>query len=704
MAARRFAEAFELAGQLLSQGVEDFSVHAIRGDAAAHLGRAETALAAYREALRIRPSDAAVLYNAGTLAIQLREYQTAEQYLAQAYRRQPQDRDILESLGVAKAQLGHHAEAESLFRKLMSQFPEYAGGYLNLAIVQGLGRCFDDALQNLARAVELEGETPQILLNRAMILLRHGHADEAIGIYRRLTESHPGERLFLEGLEAVHAAVGDWAEAARMAARVRELASGDKAALCRQAYATARAGDLEAALALLEQQAAADDPDILDAYAKCYTEYGLVEEAVDCYRKILEQRPADREAVMASTLLRLYLPGEDEHVLLAGLRRAMNPAAGEIQRRLPRARERKPLRVGFVSADLRQHSVASFIEPVFRHIDPARIEVHVYDNGRYADSVTTRLQALVPHWRYIETLPDARVAQMIADDEIDVLVDLSGLTAGNRLGVFALKPAPVQVTWLGYPGTTGLEHMDYRLTDALSDPPGQTETFYSERLWRLPEIFSVFQPPDESPVPVRSPCLRNGYVTFGSFNNYNKLNQQVLALWARLLRQVPGSRLLLKSFALTHAPIRDRLIAFFEARDVPHERIRILPPTARTAEHLACYGEIDIALDTFPYCGTTTTCEALWMGVPVISLVGNTHRARVGLTQLQALGLAEFAVDSEVAYLQKAAGLAGDVEKLDALRNGMRERMQDSALLDAPRFVRHLEQAFEAMSHSPVIG
>jgi predicted O-linked N-acetylglucosamine transferase (SPINDLY family) len=698
LAAGRPQEALALSDQCLARGLADLDLYRLRGEAAAGAGRPAVALAAFQKVVEKRPSDGAALYNAGTLALRLEDFGLARDYLLRARRIQPRDRDILESLGVACSQLGHHREAEQCFQRLLALHPRYPGGYINLAVVQALTRQFDEALDNLAKARSLGGDPLQIRLNQATIELRWGYPEQAITIYRELLRARPSDPALLQHLEAAHAAAGDWAEAAAVAGRLRDANPDDKGVLCRQAYATARAGDLDAALALLALHQDERDLDILDARAKCLTEFGQVDSALACYRKILQSDPGRREAATAGMMLRQYLPGQDEARLSAEIRRCMADLEAEV-----RSLEAAPhpaherLHIGFVSADLRQHSVASFIQPVFEHLDPARLKLHVYDNGRHADELTAALQRHVPHWRYIESLSDMQVAQQVMADEIDILVDLSGLTAGNRLGVFAARPAPVQVTWLGYPATTGLSRMDYRLCDALTDPEGQTEHHYSERLWRLPHIFSVFAPPPRAPAVVDTPALVNGYVTFGSFNNFNKLNEPLLTLWAAILARVADSRLILKSFAFRHAGTRERVYRLFDDKGVSRDRIQILPPTAGQAEHLAQYGKIDIALDTYPYCGTTTSCEALWMGVPLISLVGETHRARVGLTQLTAIGLPELAVSSGDAYVAKAVELAADVPRLQTLRGDMRERLAESPLMDAAGFARDLEQAFEAL-------
>jgi predicted O-linked N-acetylglucosamine transferase (SPINDLY family) len=294
-------------------------------------------------------------------------------------------------------------------------------------------------------------------------------------------------------------------------------------------------------------------------------------------------------------------------------------------------------------------------------------------------------------------MPDAEAADLIRADEIDVLVDLAGHSNGNRLMVFARKPAPVQVTYLGYPGTTGLSAIDYRITDAFADPPGMTEGHHSEKLIRLAGCAWCYGP-DSQNVPSESPATQSGVVTFGCFNNLAKVNDRTLGLWARILDAVPGSRLLLKSIGFLSMDARRRVReSLCSQSGIGEERLDIRGPEDSHESHLALYREMDIALDTFPYHGTTTTCEALWMGVPVVTLAGRTHVSRVGVSLLTNVGLPELIAESEDDYVRMAVELARDVERLVSYRSNLRDGMLGSQLLDAPSFAREIEGAFRQM-------
>jgi len=276
-------------------------------------------------------------------------------------------------------------------------------------------------------------------------------------------------------------------------------------------------------------------------------------------------------------------------------------------------------------------------------------------------------------------------------------VDLAGHTADNRLLVFARRPAPVQITWLGYPDTTGMPVIDYRLTDEIADPPGEADQYHSETLIRMPDGFLCYGPPEDAPDVSGLPARRTGRITFGSFNNLPKINAKVIALWSRLLQRVPNSVLLLKSKQFADEQVRQRYLGLFAGNGIAAERIRLLPRAVSTAGHLAVYHQVDIGLDPLPYNGTTTSCEALWMGVPVVTLRGSRHAGRVGASILTRIGLAELIAETEAQYEQIGTELAEDLERLEQLRTQLRDRMQGSPLCDSRRFARTMENSFRML-------
>jgi predicted O-linked N-acetylglucosamine transferase (SPINDLY family) len=369
---------------------------------------------------------------------------------------------------------------------------------------------------------------------------------------------------------------------------------------------------------------------------------------------------------------------------------------------LPHRNDRRPerrLRIGYVSPDFRQHPVGRFLLPLLAHHDKRQVEVFGYAQVSVPDDLTQRLRDCMDGWRNIAGLSDDQTADLIRQDQIDILVDLTMHMANNRLLVFARKPAPVQVTYLAYCSTTGLETIDYRLSDPYLDPPGEVgewgrdELFYSEQTIRLPESYWCYQPVISPPATGPLPALKQGHITFGCLNNFCKVSAPALAAWARILRAVPHSELLLHAPEGAHRQcVREKL----KGAGIEPERIRFAG-FKTTEAYFELYGQIDIALDTFPYAGGTTTCDALWMGVPVVSLAGHTAVGRGGVSILSNAGLPELVAHTKDEYVRIARGLAGDLSRLGHLRSTLRQRMEHSPLMDAPRFARGVEAAYRLM-------
>jgi protein O-GlcNAc transferase len=355
------------------------------------------------------------------------------------------------------------------------------------------------------------------------------------------------------------------------------------------------------------------------------------------------------------------------------------------------------LRIGYVSPDFKTHSVSYFIESLISSHDRRQFEVFCYAEVPNPDNKTDHLRKLADGWRSIVEMAMNDVVDCIRGDGIDILVDLTGHTANNRLQVFTKRPAPLQVTWLGYPNTTGLSAMDYRLIDAITDPEGPGDDLHSEQLVRMPNGFLCYTPDVEAPSVKVPPALSNGIVTFGSFNNLSKITSSTLSAWARILEATPNSRLLLKNFSLADAQTRQRYLALFAERGINTKRVEFLNYIPSKSGHLESYNRIDISLDTFPYNGTTTTCEALWMGVPVICLRGDRHAARVGASILTRVGQPDLIAETVDDYVAVAGALAKDQVRLTTLRRSLRPTMAASPLCDAQGFTLDVETAFKNM-------
>jgi len=416
------------------------------------------------------------------------------------------------------------------------------------------------------------------------------------------------------------------------------------------------------------------------------------------------QRDGTREAAAegSGALVRLnYDPAQGPvQIYRAHLDWAARHAAALAPSVTPHGNDPDPerrLRIGYVSADLRRHPVAFFVEPILRSHDPAAVDAVCYDVSDQDDDMKQHLRQLVPSWRSVANLSDGELAEAVRADAIDILVDLSGHTPGNRLLTFARKPAPVQVTAIGYVATTGLTTMDYRLTDAWCDPSDANDDCYSETLWRLPFGFNCYTAPQGLPAPGPAPHSTRGTITFGSFNNLDKISAEVLDVWGEILSRVAGSRLLLKTKTLSQTAVQRQILDRLMRHGIAPERVDLVEWSPTLRSHFEAYRGMDIALDPFPYNGTTTTCEALMMGIPVIALLGDRHAARVSASILARLDLEVLTASDKADYVARAVALAERPETIANLRAGLRARLVRSPLADAQRYTRGLEAAYREM-------
>ena len=539
---------------------------------------------------------------------------------------------------------------------------------------------------------------PEPSLAQALALMRSRDYAEAISLCEDLIARDAAAPAPWELLGAIALERGENEIARERFETALGLAGDSLHALCNAVEANRQAGYYARALEL-GSRALALDPDYAPAMhgqALTLQSCWRMDEALAVYRRLARQHP-DASQAFAGYLFLLILLGEEPLAVRAAHCRwaeiNAEPLRGRSARHANAPDAARRLRIGYVSADFREHAASSFIEPILAAHDRAGFETYCYSSTEKVDATTAQLRALAGCWRDLRWQNDEAVAGMIRADAIDILVDLSGHTNGNRLGVFARKPAPVQITYLGYPATTGMSAMDFRLTDALLDPPGAADGYYTERLLRLPHSLWCFRPPASMPEPGPLPALRAGQVTFGSLNSMLKLTPQMIALWSRLLLSVPRARLVLATIPAGEA--RERIAAEFARRGVPAQALSFRAPLARE-QFRALYQEIDIALDSYPCNGGATTCEALWAGVPVLSLAGTLFQSRAGLSLLSAIGLPELAARTEEDYLRIARELAGEQERLAQLRGQLRGRMRASPLLDEAGFARDLETLYRA--------
>ncbi|WP_207480900.1 O-linked N-acetylglucosamine transferase, SPINDLY family protein [Arenibaculum pallidiluteum] len=665
-------------------------------------GAADAAVPMLRQALRLDPGHGTAARALMDALEGLGDMAGAQQAGREALAFSPADPELWGALGGLPA-AADQSRALAYCRRAVLIDPDSAPARLRLSFVLDSGGQADAAAAAARGALVCDPALPAAFFQLVQLALRRGEPEQAARHFLRLARLAPGalsSRLCVVLGETLRRAGKPELATAVALTGIAALPEEPRLLVL---LGTVRAiGDHDGARAALEA-ALIRDP----ANALALNAIGLgrsltceAERAVTALRRAVRADPSDPQ-VHSNLLLTLQYsaaiaPDEKAALHMEWGRRHGAPEIPERPAR--RARDRGGrLRVGYLSPDFYAHPVVAFLEPVLAHHDRGRFQVFCYSTGARDDAVTERLRGRADVWREIRDLPDAEVAQRIAEDGIDVLVDLAGHTGGNRLPVFARRPAPVQVNWLGYPDTTGLRAMDYRLTDAVADPPGLADARHAETLWRMPGCFLCFGPPADAPAVAPLPSLERGFVTFGSFNNLAKLNENVAATWAEILHAVPESRLLLKAAALANAGTRARVLGWLAVRGIAADRVDLLTTIASAREHLGLYGAVDVALDPFPYNGTTTTCEAAWMGVPTVTLLGGTHVARVGASLNAALGLERLVAPDAAAYRGLAVSLACDLPALQALRAGLRPRMAASRLCDAAAFTRSLEEAYAAM-------
>ena len=546
--------------------------------------------------------------------------------------------------------------------------------------------------------------SPDEIMRRAFPLYQAGRSGEAEVLLEQILAIDAGYADALYLLGEIRAGRGELERAielerAAVRANPREpaLRRALGELLCRRGIALDEAGDTGAAAACFGEARSADpeNPRALNNLGRALRLLGRAEEALATFRELQRLLPDDAETSSNILFTLNLIPGYPPEEIFREHRRfdALH-GAGRFgrRRRAPRLPDpARRLRVGYVSPDLCAHAVSYFIEPVLRHHDPAGYDVHCYYCRPESDEVTARLKGLVPHWRDCAAWSDDALAGRIEADGIDILVDLAGHTAWNRLLVFARKPAPVQATWLGYLNTSGLGAMDYRISDAHADPAGAADRLHSERLVRLPgSQWCYARPAQAIDAGARAP---GGRLRFGSFNKASKLSPRVLALWAEVLGALPATDLLLVGVPSSEHP---RLRAFFEGRGIAAGRLELLGRVP-LEEFRALHRAVDIALDTYPYSGATTTCDSLWMGVPTLTRAGETSVSRSSASLLATLGMADWIARSDAQFVELARAHAADRAALGALRAALRRRFEDSALMDGAGFTRGLEQAYRAM-------
>lgn len=645
------------------------AAHYSMGNAHFKSGRREAALAAYNKAIELKPDFVDAEVGRALVLTDLGQLDEAVASYLHVLDFKPDYAEMHYCMGDALSKLGRAAEAAKCYRQAGELKPDYLEAHSSLgSALQDLGQ-LDEAAASYRRALELKPDYLEVHGNLGNVLRNLGQLEQAAASYRRVLEIQPKSAEAYSNLGVILNELGRFDEALASYRRALELNP--------------------------------DFPGLHNNIGNTLKDIGQFDSAEASYRQGLKIKPDDTELHSNLLFLQNYRDNLSAPLMLAQAVRYGDVVAARARpyaawSNIPEPGRR--LRVGLLSGDFRAHPVGYFLDSILEVLASTaseQLELYAYPSYFCNDDVTRRIKAHCHRWQSALGLSDETLARRIYDDGIDILIDLSGHTAHNRLPVFAWQPAPVQATWLGYLATTGVKAIDYLIADAWTLPKTE-EANFTEKIWRLPESYLCFTQPrhgiDVGPLP----ALSNGYVTFGSFNNLTKMNDAVVALWARVLTSVPDSRLFLKSRQLTEASVRQRVVDEYARRGVDGARL-ILEGQVPRSEYLKPFQRMDIALDPFPYTGITTSVESLWMGVPVLTLAGKSFLSRQGVGLMMNAGLREWIADDTDDYVARAVSQSGDQIRLAALRKELRQKVLGSPIFDAPRFARHFEAALRGM-------
>jgi predicted O-linked N-acetylglucosamine transferase (SPINDLY family) len=701
------------------------------GNALKDMGRPNEAVESYRQALARDPNFAGAHYNLGLVLQSQGQLEAAIESYQKAVALRQNYAEAHNNLGLALQSQGKLDAAVGSYRMALSFQPDFAKAQCNLANVLKDQGMLDAAVESYRKALSLKPDFAEAHIYMGDALQAQGKLDAAVESYRLALSFKPDDAITCLNLGNTFLAQGKLDAAVVLYQKVLSLDPDNAVAHNNLGNALLMQGKFDSAVAsynnalslnqndavaynnlgnvLLTQgkpDAAVENfhkalslkPDFAEAHnnlGNALKDQGKLNDAIEHYRNALFHKPSlvDAHSNLLHTLNfhsgmsreEVYRESHEFEALRGYPLRLTWPA---------HSNDRDPdrrLRIGYVSPDFRNHPVAHFTEPIFANHDKSQVEIFCYAELKLEDEVTSRFRQLADHWHSTVGLSDDAAANMIRDHRIDILVDLAGHTAHNRLLVFARKPAPIQITYLGYPGTTGLSAMDYRLTDHYADPDGIADAYYSERLLRLPGSLWCYRPSADMPETAPLPALSRGYLSFGSFNNFNKIDQPTLDLWAELLQALPASRLMM--LTVPGGDARQRLVSRFEQLGISAQRLEFHGKLPAIEFHRK-FLEVDISLDPVTVNGATTTCESLWMGVPVMSLAGDRFLTRAGLSILTTAGLADFAAASRKDYFRIATHLADNLPLLAEIRAGLREHIRTSPLVDEAGFTRNLENLY----------
>nr|CAX46402.1 putative SPINDLY protein [Rosa lucieae] len=675
-------------------------------------GNTQDGLQKYYEALKTDPHYAPAYYNLGVVYSEMMQFDTALTCYEKAALERPMYTEAYCNMGVIYKNRGDLESAIACYERCLAVSPNFEIAKNNMAI----------ALTDLGTKVKLEGDIDQGIAYYKKALYYNWHYadamynlgvaygemlkfDMAIVFYELAFHFNPHCAEACNNLGVIYKDRDNLDKAVECYQMALSIKPNFSQSLNNLGVVYTVQGKMDAAASMIEKAIIAN-PTYAEAYNNLgvlYRDAGNISMAIDAYEQCLKIDPDSRNAGQNRLLAMNYIhEGQDDKLFVAHRdwgRRFMRLSSQHTSWDNLKDPER-PLVIGYVSPDYFTHSVSYFIEAPLAHHEYAKYKVVVYSAVVKADAKTIRFRDKVLKkggiWRDIYGIDEKKVASIVREDKIDILVELTGHTANNKLGTMACRPAPVQVTWIGYPNTTGLPAIDYRITDSLADSPDSKQK-HVEELVRLPECFLCYTPSPEAGPVSPTPALSNGFITFGSFNNLAKITPKVLQVWARILSAIPNSRLVVKCKPFSCDSVRERFLSTLEQLGLEPLRVDLLPLILLNYDHMQAYSLMDISLDTFPYAGTTTTCESLYMGVPCVTMAGSVHAHNVGVSILSTVGLGNLIAKNEEEYVQLAVQLASDITALSNLRMSLRDLMSRSPVCDGPKFTLGLESAYRNM-------
>jgi protein O-GlcNAc transferase len=697
--AGRLQEAGALYRQILTQDPEHAPANHYLGVIAYQTGQLDTAVQMIHRAIAANPNYAEAHNDLGVVLTASGQFDQAIAAHRQAIALRPNYAEAFNNLGNAFTYKNQLDDAIAAYRQSVALRPNYLEAQNNLGVALRRNGQLDDAIAAHQKAIAIKPDSAQAHRDLGAAFYAKSDLDQSIAAYRQAISLEPNRPDDFNNLANALRAKGDLNEAIAAYRQAIALQPNFPEAHCNLGVALGNKGQLDDAIASY-RQAIVLRPTFAQAHnnlGDALKDTGQLDEAITEFRQATALEP-ENAAFNSYLIYVLHLHPDYDARALAKEHRLWNdrharPLAKLIRPHSNNRDPNRPLRIGYVSPDFRLHPVGRFLLPLLTNHDKNQFEIFCYSKTITPDPITQRLRSHANTWRKILGLSDIQTADLIRQDRSDILIDLTMHMVGNSLLMFAQKPAPIQVTYLAYCSTTGLQTIDYRLSDPHLDPIGSDESVYSEQTFRLPETYWCYQPITTPPDIIPPPVSTSASITFGCLNNFCKVSQPTLHTWIDLLRAVPNSNLLLSAH---EGAYRQKILNQFSTNGIDPSRIKFVAKVL-FSDYFRLYNQIDIALDTFPYAGGTTTCDALWMGVPVVTLIGKTAVGRGGSSILSNLGLPEMTAQSPEDYIRIAANLANNLPRLTQLRSTLRPRMEQSPLMDAARFAKNVEVAYRQM-------